>query len=168
MIIEWFTDSHSQSLMSKPPDLTPARMNIIVIVAENVSTCHHRRHVAMSHHESLSPSHHRKLGVRRRRSVTQSLATLAQTTHLNSSRALKSSEYCRSFVSSQVITPGAFSFTLILHIHYITHNVQYNIPGVTEERRAWIHLDRSVSPVTLSLSVCVWILGHTFKVWMSF
>ena len=153
MIIEWFTDSHSQSLMSKPPDLTPTRMNIIVIVAENVSTCHHRRHVAMSHHESLSPSHHRKLGVRRRRSVTQTLATLAQTTHLNSGRALKSSDYCRSFVLSQVITPGAFSFTLIRHIHDITHNEQYNIPGVAEERRA-INSSRQVSvSVTRSLRV---------------
>ena len=74
--------------------------------------------------------------------MTQTLATLAQTTHLNSGRALKSSDYCRSFVSSQVITPGAFSF-----------NEQYNIPGVAEERRA-INSSRQVSvSVTRSLSL---------------
>ena len=136
--------------MTKLPDPAPAsRMNIIVIIAGTVFTCQHRRHVASREFVTEASS---EVGseARRQRSVT---VTLAQTTHLHSARALGSSDYCCSFVSVQVITPGTFSFIQITLCHIPTYCT------LSQVFQQWNHLGKSLLPL-LGTSVDMDIRTH--------
>ena len=133
--------------MTKLPDPAPAsRVNIIVIIAETVSTGDTSREFVTEASSEVGSE------ARRQRSVT---VTLAQTTHLHS----QSGRWVLRLLRLLCFSTSHYTWNLFFHTDNIMSysNVQY----IIQVFQQWIHLGKSLLP-SLGTSVDMDIRTHTY------